>query len=497
MFWRQLELYSYIVWLLGQRQLLLSLLGLLLILICSRFWRRHSSASVLAAWLFFLSWLVWAPLVFTPERLQGFQAPLRNYWTMVAPADVFTLCSQSILHRLRTPPLVAIPQLNWNLLLIACWGAFAGWRASQLWRKRRHYTQIVARATVLDDSASLALLTRWRQAYGLKRSVELRTSGQCDQAFTIGLFHPVVFLPESFLKQLEPADLDAVVGHEMAHVKRCDDAVICLQRWLKSVFFFNPVVLIANRKVAELREQCCDRLAMERGQLPASRYGKSLLRALSLNRKRSLAQDEVAGLSGTPLRRRIESLLCDHQRFSWKPLALAALCLSSVSLLFGHTGSDPIEAHDSNRLLAQLDAVAPIPGSAMSAKPFIWPDQCVFGPKDASIYHPGVDFTTPTGQTTVVRSIAAGQVTRVSRLSMLPEHPLHADAARQVHIHHRNGIVSTYLYLDSTTVSVGDRVAAGDVIAHVHNDGNHHGHVHVEVHQRGRVLDPSYLLTAP
>src|SRR5690625_1690769 len=122
MFWRQVELYSYVVWLLGQRQLLLSLLGMSLILICSRFWRRQSSASVLAAWLFFLSWLVWAPLVFTPERLQDFQSPLRHYWTMVAPADVFTLCSQSILHRLRTPPLAAIPQLNWNLLIISGWG---------------------------------------------------------------------------------------------------------------------------------------------------------------------------------------------------------------------------------------------------------------------------------------------------------------------------------------------------------------------------------------
>lgn len=494
MFWRQLELYSYVVWLLGQRQLLLSLLGLLLILICSRFWRRQSSASVLAAWLFFLSWLVWAPLVFTPERLQALQSPLRDYWTMVAPADVFTLCSQSVLHRLGTPPLAAVPQLNWNLLILGGWALSSSWFAACLWRKRRHYTRIATLAKRLEDPASLALLARWHQAYGLKRAVELRSSDQSDQAFTVGLLRPIVFLPQSFLSQLEPNQLDAVVGHEMAHVKRCDDLVIRLQRWLKATFFFNPVVVIANRKVAELREQCCDRLAMEHGGLSATHYGKSLLRALALNRGRSLAQDDVAGLGGTPLRRRIESLLHNPRRFSWRPILITVFCLSGLSLLFGHTGSDPMNASDSGRVLAQLGAVAPVPGGALAAKPFVWPEGCVFGSTRPSVYHPGVDFVTPVGQATAVRSIAAGRVTRVSRLPRISQQA--SPPTRQVHIRHRNGIVSTYLYVDTTTVHAGDRVAAGQVIAHIDNDGEHHGHVHVEVHQRGRVLDPSYLLTA-
>lgn len=485
---RQFEIYSYVAWLLGQRQLLLSLLGFLLILIFSRTWRRQSSASALAAWLFFLSWLVWAPLVFTPERLQGFQAPIRTYWTTVAPADVFTLCSQSMLHRLRTPPLLPLPAVNWNLLAISGWALLASWRVVHLWRKRRHYTRIAASATLRDDPESLALMERWRQAYRLKRFVELRTSDRCGQAFTVGLFHPIVHLPESFLRQLEPDELDAVVGHEMAHVKRCDDLVIRLQRLLKALFFFNPIIAIANRKVAELREQCCDRLAMEHGKLSARHYGKSLLRTLALNQDREPVQDDVAGLISTPLRRRIESLVHDTGRFSWRPLAITALCLSSLSLLFGHTGSDPITARDSGRMLAHLGAVSPVPAGPMTSKPFIWPDQCVFGSIQPSIYHPGVDFATPVGQITPVRSIAAGRVIHISH------HPL--IASEQVHIRHHNGIVSTYLYLDNTTVRLGDRVAAGDVIANVHNTGQHHGHVHIEVHQRGRVLDPSYLLTA-
>lgn len=481
------EPYSYFVWLLGQRQLLLSLLGFVLVLIFSRTWRRQSSASALAAWLFFLSWLVWAPLVFTPEMLQGFQSPIRNYWITVAPADVFTLCSQSMLHRLRTSPLAPMPGMNWNLLVISGWALLAMARMIQLWRRRRRYTRIAAKATLLDDPASLALVERWRQAYRLRRAVQLRTSSFCQQAFTIGLFRPIVHVPESFLHQLEPDELNAVIGHEMAHVKRCDDLVIRLQRLLRAFFFFNPIITVANRKIAELREQCCDRLAMEHGELSARQYGKSLLRVLALNQHQESAQDEVAGLNSTPLRRRLASLVHDTKRFSWLPLAITALCLSSLSLLFGHTGSDPVNAQNSGKILAQLGAVSPVPGGQMTSKPFIWPNECVFGSIQQNLYHPGVDFAVPEGKITSVRSIAAGRVIHAS-----PHPQLYGG---QVHIRHQNGIVSTYLYLYNPTVQTGDRVAAGEEIAHINNTGQHHSHIHLEVHQGGRILDPSYLLT--
>src|SRR5690625_6935981 len=118
---------------------------------------------------------------------------------------------------------------------------------------------------------------------------------------------------------------------------------------------------------------------MDYGRWSPIRNGKSLLRALALNQGHSLVQDDVAGLGATPLRRRIESLLSDPRRFSWTPLLATALCLSSLSLLFGHTGSDPVSAGTSTRLLQQVGAVAPVPEAAVANKPFMWPDECTFG----------------------------------------------------------------------------------------------------------------------
>lgn len=486
----QLELYSYTALLLGQRQLLLSLLGFLLVLACCRLWRRHSSASVLAPWLFFLSWLVWAPLVFTPERLQGFQAPIRETWSTIAPADVFTLCSQSIVHRFRSPPLTALPQLTWTLMVIIGWALFAVWRLFRLWRKRRRFVLIAARASPLDDAVSSAMLARWRQAFGLRRHVALRTSDLCPQAFTIGLLRPVIHIPGTLVRGLTANELDAVIGHEMAHVKRCDDLVIRVQRVLRALFFFNPLIAIAGRRVAELREQCCDRLAMERGNLSVRQYGGSLLRSLSLNQGKEQCQDDVAALNSTALRRRIESLTHARRVFSPAPLLTTALLLATLSLLFGHTGSDPMSADESALVLARLGAVAPAPGQQVLSKPFLWPKECVLGAIQQDSYHPGVDFTTPVGRTTPIHVLAPGRVTHVFERASFSKI---APSGWQVHVQHHNGVVSTYLHLDDVLVRPGDRLARGDIIAN--NTGRHHGHVHVEVHQRGRVLDPSYLLT--
>lgn len=481
----QLEPYSYTALLLGQRQLVLSLVGFVLVLVCCRLWRRHASASLLAPWLFFLSWLVWAPLVFTPERLQGLQAPVRELWTTVAPADVFALCSQSIVHRFREPPLPALPQLGWTLMILAGWALLATWRLLRAWRKRRHFTLAAARATPLDDAVSSAIVARWREAFGIRRHVDLRTSDLCPQAFTIGLLHPVIHIPGTLARGLDSAELDAVIGHEMAHVKRCDDLVIRVQRVLRALFFFNPLIAIAGRRIAELREQCCDRLAMDRGNLSPRQYGGSLLRSLSLNQGQAHHQDQVAALNTTALHRRIESLTHPRQGFSPLPLFTTALLLTTLSLLFGHTGSDPMPAANSAQVLARLGAASPAPGRQVLSKPFIWPESCVLGAIQQGNYHPGVDFSTPRGRVTAIHTLAPGRVTHVFRQGFSP--------GWQVHVRHDNGVVSTYSQLDEVRVRPGDHLARGAVIAS--NNGQRHGHVHVEVHQRGRILDPSYLLT--
>ncbi len=60
--------------------------------------------------------------------------------------------------------------------------------------------------------------------------------------YTIGLFRPMVILPEHLITSSGRAALDPVLAHEPVHVKRWDDMAICFQELVRIVYFFHPLV---------------------------------------------------------------------------------------------------------------------------------------------------------------------------------------------------------------------------------------------------------------
>ncbi|GAB3094039.1 peptidoglycan DD-metalloendopeptidase family protein [Aestuariicella hydrocarbonica] len=477
----ELELYSNAALLIGEKQLLLSLLGFAGILCLSWFWRHSSSASRLSVWLFFLLWLVWGSLMFTPQHLQALQEPIRPYLNHITTDSIFTYCSQSASYRHQPPPLSFLPSVGWTLLVFGLWVVLASGKYYFHWRKRQRYINIAMNATPVEDSVSLNHIQHWRAVFKLKRPLQLRTSDECDQAFTFGIRRPIIFVPTFMLKQLQADELNAVIGHELAHIKRWDDLTMHVQNLLRAVFFFNPVFSFVNNRIAELREHCCDRLAIEHGNLTTRQFGESLLRVLALKQSKNFPQDVIAGLGTTSLKRRIESLTNQQQRFSRTPLIMTALMLATLSILLGQTGPAPKDSRQSSQLLASIGATASVPNGQITTKPFLWPESCVLGKVDRSAYHPGIDFSTPAGRHTNIRAIADGEVTQV----------FERQSNWRVYIQHSSGIISTYLHLDKPAVRAGDKIKTGDVIAI--NDGKNHAYMHLEVHQYGQVLDPTYL----
>jgi hypothetical protein len=73
-----------------------------------------------------------------------------------------------------------------------------------------------------------------------------------------GVLRPVLILPAGIVGALQPAQLEWVLLHELAHVRRRDLAVSCFQRLATIVYFFNPAVCVANRMINRLREYACD-----------------------------------------------------------------------------------------------------------------------------------------------------------------------------------------------------------------------------------------------
>ena len=107
-----------------------------------------------------------------------------------------------------------------------------------------------------------AALGRLSGRLGLRRPVELLESAAVAVPAVMGWLRPVLLLPASTLSGLSPQQVEALIAHELAHVRRGDLAVNLLQAAIETLLFYHPAAWWVSRVVREERELCCDDLAV-------------------------------------------------------------------------------------------------------------------------------------------------------------------------------------------------------------------------------------------
>jgi len=113
-----------------------------------------------------------------------------------------------------------------------------------------------------------ARLDALAQRFGLRRPVALRIIGSLSSPVSAGWFRPVVLLPAGLLTRM-PADLiEALLAHELAHIRRHDYLVNLLQNLAEALLFYHPVTWWLSRRIRDEREHIADRLAAEITQQP-------------------------------------------------------------------------------------------------------------------------------------------------------------------------------------------------------------------------------------
>ena len=118
---------------------------------------------------------------------------------------------------------------------------------------------------------------------GVRENVKLYISCHIDNPMTMGFLKPIVLVPLGFLTQLPQDQVEAILLHEIAHIRRFDYVFNLLQIAIKSVFFFNPAIYFISRLIDIEREQACDDLAVAQGRNPYA-LAKGLA-SLQLNRR--------------------------------------------------------------------------------------------------------------------------------------------------------------------------------------------------------------------
>jgi len=100
-------------------------------------------------------------------------------------------------------------------------------------------------------------------------------SRRVGHAMTVGLLRPMVLLPAAWMTEISPEVLEAVLAHELAHIRRQDLWINFLQRVAETIFFYHPVVWWISSEIRREREICCDEMAIDAlGQ--RLNYAKSL-----------------------------------------------------------------------------------------------------------------------------------------------------------------------------------------------------------------------------
>ena len=97
---------------------------------------------------------------------------------------------------------------------------------------------------------------------GIKQTVSILQSGIAQVPMVLGHFKPLILIPVGLLNGLSSAEVEAILCHELAHIKRRDYLVNLLQSIIEIVFFFNPAVLWVSKLIRNERENCCDDLAI-------------------------------------------------------------------------------------------------------------------------------------------------------------------------------------------------------------------------------------------
>jgi bla regulator protein BlaR1 len=229
-----------------------------------------------------------------------------------------------------------------------------------LWIRRTERTQ--------GSHAQLqATLSRMAVSFGVTRMVRLRVVEHLASPLTAGWWRPLVLVPAALVSGMPPELLEALLAHEMAHVRRLDYLVNLGQNVVEILLFYHPAVWWMSGRIRAERELIADDLAARHMAEP-----RTLARALSeLERMQFSGAQLALAANGGDLLARVKRLVRpESPSLNWKAaipvLGLAAACLGVFAQ--ASVGRQPLLADQRPRIIFSSCAKPAYPAAALAAQ---------------------------------------------------------------------------------------------------------------------------------
>ncbi|UXH80377.1 M56 family metallopeptidase [Roseateles amylovorans] len=307
--------------------------------------------------------------------------PLLHWLWLVQPSGQWRYDSDEALPRPLKELVDHLP------LLVHAWASGVGLMSLRLGLGLVWVARLRRRATAAPAEWQ-ARLDALRRRLHIHRPVPLRLLPTLDGPITVGAFRPLVLVPASLLTGLPAPLIDALLAHELAHVRRWDFLVNLLQSLAEALLFFHPAVWWLSARMRHEREQVADALAADALEGDRHRVATALAALSQFNASpasrpsvRRPDPDARAGRSAPPpfpalsargghLLQRIEQLMITTPHTtSWK-LALPALLLACATLLVQAAShapvavDEPTQARSPQRQSGVVTAAAPVAAPA-------------------------------------------------------------------------------------------------------------------------------------
>ncbi len=253
-------------------------------------------------------------------------------------------------------------RLSWALIAFAAWFAiFAAIVVIRLHAWRRIRRIVRAGVPVTLDAAG---------------SIEVRSSPTTLEPGVMGLWRPILLVPDGIGERLTARQLETVVAHELCHVRRRDNLTAAIHMAVEAVCWFHPLVWWIGARMLAERERACDEAVLDQGLQPRD-YADAILNVCKLCVESPLAC--VSGVTGADLRRRLDDIIAERKGAAMTFVRKAALSAAALAAL-----AAPLAV---GSITAPLRAQGRSDGSSQSGSPRF--DVASIKPCDATTQAPG------------------------------------------------------------------------------------------------------------
>jgi bla regulator protein blaR1 len=193
----------------------------------------------------------------------------------------------------------------------------------------RRISAAIRQATPLHEGREVEAMRRLEHGEGIRKPTEIFLSRTSLEPGIFGIVRPGLVWPERITARLEDAHLEAILAHELSHVRHRDNLAAAIHMVVEAIFWFHPLVWWLGARLVEARERACDEAVLATGR-DRRVYAESILRICEFCVESPLTC--ISGVTGADLKKRITRIMSEgiaHELdFGRKALLSAAALLS-------------------------------------------------------------------------------------------------------------------------------------------------------------------------